>query len=60
MATSTETSVDLAINTIQSENELIELEETSQLEPYNIFFIPAGNDEPEADLAQIILRRWDD
>lgn len=40
MATSTETTVDLEINTVQSEEMLLQMEQDGVLKPHNIFFTP--------------------
>lgn len=58
MATSTETSVDLAINDVASDDLLYEMESQGLLQPHNIFVTP--DEDGEGSGGGVILRRWED
>lgn len=61
MATSTETSVDLAVNDVASDSILYEMESQGLLQPHNIFVTPDEDEgEGSGGTGQIILRRWTD
>jgi len=59
MATSTEISVDLAINDVASDDMLYEMESQGLLQPHNIF-VTKDEENGSGGTGHIILRRWTD